>query len=143
MPVTSDSLAAEGWRALRPVGFSGLVGDLWARGSGAELDIGFLAGPQHSNGHMGTVHGGMLLTFADIALGYAVARILGGAHCVTAQLQMHFVSAARVGDFVSCRPEIIRHSAQLVFTRGLIMAGERTAASADGIWKILAPRAQS
>jgi acyl-coenzyme A thioesterase PaaI-like protein len=141
--VTPESLRAEGWIVLKADGFSGLAGTFWTRGSGAELGLGFLAEPQHRNGHMDSVHGGMLLTFADICLGYAVTQVLGGTHCVTAQLQMHFVSAARVGDFVSCRPEVVRHSAQLVFMRGLIRAGERTVASVDGIWKILEPRPQS
>jgi len=138
--VTYDFLRAEGWVPLKADGFSGLVGSFWTRDKGADRSLGLIAGPQHCNGHMGTVHGGMLLTFADVCLGYAVAQVLGGAHCVTAQLQMHFVSAARAGDFISCRPEVIRHSAQLVFMRGLIMSGERTVASADGIWKVLESR---
>lgn len=135
-----EALKAAGWALLDSAGFTGLTGPFWARDRGPECSVGFVAGPQHANGNPGSVHGGMLMTFADNCLGYAVVQSLGGTHCVTAQLQVHFVSGARVGDFITCRPEIVRRSAQLVFMRGLLCVGERTVASADGIWKILEPK---
>jgi acyl-coenzyme A thioesterase PaaI-like protein len=42
-----------------------------------------------------------------------------------------------MGGFLTCRPELIRRTSQIVFMRGLIKAGERTVASADGLWKLL------
>jgi len=135
-----EALRAAGWTLLGIDGFSRVSGGLWTRGELPELRIGFIAADPHRNGHMGTVHGGMLLTFADVSLGYAVTRLLGGLNCVTAQLQTQFISAAEVGDFVECRPEVLRRSAQLVFLRALLVVGDRTVASVDGIWKILKPK---
>lgn len=134
------ALKADGWTSSEPGAFSGIVGSLWARGSGAEATYGFIAEARHSNGHLGTVHGGMLMTFADIALGCAVVAALGAPTCATASLQLQFVAAARAGDFITCRPEIIRRTSQLLFLRGLITVGDKTVASADGIWKVLEPR---
>lgn len=134
------ALQTAGWTSTQPDAFSGIAGLLWSRGSGAQATYGFIAEARHSNGHMGTVHGGMLMTFADIALGCAVVAALGAPICVTAQLQVHFVGAARVGDFITCQPEIIRQTRQLLFLRGLINAGDKTVASTDGIWKVLEPR---
>lgn len=132
------SLRSAGWSALEAGGFSGLIGPFWMRGAGAVRVIGFVAEPRHGNNHLGTVHGGALMTFADICLGYgAVDALDGRPRCVTAQLQVQFVSGARMGDFITCRPELVRRSAQLIFMRGLIDVGERTVASADGIWKVL------
>ncbi|MND00386.1 hypothetical protein D3C83_189790 [compost metagenome] len=59
---------------------------------------------------------------------------------VTAQLQAQFVSSAQAGDFIVGRPEIVRCTRQLVFVRGLITVGEKTIASAEGIWKLLEPK---
>ncbi len=134
------ALTAAGWTCLNGPGFTSTVGPFWVRGTEQDCSLTFPAEERHSNGHMGSVHGGALMTFADICLGYRAARALGHTACVTAQLQLHFVSSARVGELISCRPELIRRSSQLVFVRGLICAGERTVASADGIWKVLEPR---
>ena len=140
MTIDPDSLQAAGWRSFQAPAFSGVVGPLWTRGAGAELVIGFIPGPEHSNNHLGTVHGGVLMTFADVAFGFGVVQALGNTNCATAQLQLHFVAAGRIGEFVTCRPEIIKRTSQLVFMRGLIVVGEKTIASADGIWKVLEPK---
>jgi hypothetical protein len=44
---------------------------------------------------------------------------------------------ARVGEFVTVRPEVVRHSKDLIFIRGLICVGDKNIASADGIWKVM------
>ncbi len=112
------------------------MGPYWWRGTGSEAAIGFVADERHAN-HIGTVHGGMLMTFADIALGFGVVQALGTPHCATAQLALQFVATAKFGEFVTCRPEVIRRTEQLVFVRGLICVGDKVVASADGIWKVL------
>jgi acyl-coenzyme A thioesterase PaaI-like protein len=136
------SLKAAGWAPIEADGFAMLAGPFWWRGTAGAHEHGFVVAPHHGN-HIETVHGGVLMTLADNCLGHAVVDVLGGAHCATVQLQIHFIAVARMGEFVTCRPEIIRRSAPLVFMRGLISTGERIVASADGIWKVLEPRVQS
>lgn len=141
MTIETSALQAAGWTAFHADGFSGVIDPIWERGSLADLELGFVAQPGHSNGrHMGTVHGGLLMTFADIALGYKVVKTLGEPRCATAQLQLHFVAAGRTGEFVICRPEIIKRTSQLVFMRGLIAVDDKVIASADGIWKVFEPK---
>lgn len=138
------ALQAAGWRSVQGEGFTGQLGPIWVHGPAGDRRIGFIATAQQGNNQEGAVHGGALMTFADIALGYAAADALGGSHLVTAQLQLHFVAGGRTGEFITCHPELVRRSAHLIFVRGLLLAGERTVASADGIWKVLArpqPRA--
>lgn len=132
---------AEGWTRIDTLGFTATLGALWRLGVDEDCTLGFLADERQSN-YQGGVHGGALMTFADIALGYCGARALGHTSCVTAQLQVQFVAGARIGELVSCKPELVRRSSQLIFVRGLICAGDRTVASADGIWKVLEPRTQ-
>ncbi len=144
---TSDALArkareleAAGWRCHRDSeGFNGTVGPFWFHETEG---AGLLIEPRHCNPHLGTLHGGVVMTFADIGLGVGVARVLREErqNSVTAALNTQFVSIGQVGDFITCRAEVIRHSRHLVFVRGLICAGERTIANVDGIFKVLDPR---
>ena len=49
-----------------------LIGPLFCRGEGPDLVIGLRAEGKHCNAR-GTVHGGILATLADVALGYVMA----------------------------------------------------------------------
>lgn len=137
--MTPQDLRAAGWTSARGHGFTDTLGELWLRGAVGERQLGFISTLQHSNNDPVTVHGGALMTFADIALGYRAAESIGGAPCVTAQLQLQFVAGARVGEFICCDAELVRRTSALIFVRGLIRAGDRVVASADGIWKIRDP----
>jgi len=132
----AGTLEAAGWASLEVGGFTGFAGAYWWRGAGSEAAIGFIAGEHHGN-HIGTVHGGMLMTFADVALGFGVVQALGAPRCATVQLTTQFIATAKLGEFITCRPEVIRQTDQLVFVRGLICVGDKVVASADGIWKVL------
>jgi acyl-coenzyme A thioesterase PaaI-like protein len=144
MTRTTDpqALQAAGWTSLEGSGFTGQLGAIWVRGGAGSRSIGFIATTQHSNNHAGAVHGGALMTFADIALGFGASDALGAKNLVTAQLQTHFVAGGRVGDFIHCTPELVRCSAQLIFMRGLLRAGDTTVAAVDGIWKVVEPRSE-
>ncbi len=135
----AEQLIADGWTRIEALGFTATLGPLWRKGPDEDCTLAFLADERQGN-YSGSVHGGALMTFADIALGYRGARALGHTGCVTVQLQVQFVSGARVGELVSCKPELVRLSKQMFFVRGLICAGGRTVASADGIWKVLEPK---
>ena len=117
--------------------FNESAGPFWVRGAPPGREVGLIGEERHGNGHVGTVHGGVLMTFADIALGVGVVDAAGTRDCVTLQLQMQFARAAPIGSFLTCRPELVRRTSQIVFMRGLIMAGTRVIASADGMWKLI------
>lgn len=138
--ITFETLRAEGWRDLTSSGFTGMTGPFWMRGEGDELEVGLLIEDRHCNSHMGTLHGGVVMTFADIGLGSGVAQLMHEKKTgfVTLSLQTQFVSVARVGEFISCRPEIVRQARDVIFIRGLIKTGDKTIASAEGIWKMMA-----
>jgi uncharacterized protein (TIGR00369 family) len=135
----SDALLAAGWESISVEGFTGIVGPFWRRETDTEIEIGLIVRPDHCNSHLGTLHGGVIMTFADIALGSGAAKLLGEARsrAVTASLQTHFVSVAMVGEFVSCKPEVVHQGKQMFFVRGLIRTDQKVIASADGIWKLL------
>ncbi len=137
--VTIDALQleADGWTLLSGTHFNATAGPYWVRRENGVRVVGLLGENRHGNGYVGTVHGGVLMTFADIALGLGVVDAADTRDCVTLQLQMQFTASAPIGSFLTCRPELVRRTSQIVFMRGLIMAGDRTVASADGMWKLL------
>jgi len=128
--------AAQGWKTFETVGFGELAGPFWARREGEGWAYGLLVEARHLN-RGGIVHGGLLATFADIAMGRTAWERVRPNGCATAQLNMHYVAPAKVGDFIEARAEIVEMTRSLVFVHARCAAGKRVIVAADGIWKIL------
>jgi acyl-coenzyme A thioesterase PaaI-like protein len=128
--------AAAGWEPVDDKGFLGLVGPTWRRLRDDRLEFAFRAEPKHAN-LRNVVQGGMLMTFADRALGRNSWRAAGEKPVATVEFNMHFVTAGKIGEVFEIRPEIVRKTSSLVFIRGDVVCGTRTVATATGIWKIL------
>ena len=135
----SEALAREGWERLPTRQFSALIGETWMKGPPGARTVCLIPDERAQNDHMGIVHGGALMTFVDIALGVAVADELGGTFCVTAQLQYQFAAPTQPGQLITCLPELVRRTSQMVFVRGLVKSGDRIVGSADAIFKVLDP----
>jgi uncharacterized protein (TIGR00369 family) len=136
--MTEEELLAQGWARLPTVRYTAAIGPTFARRDEGKVRVALLAQEHLGNDNLGIVHGGAIMTFADTALGVGVAHATGGsALFVTAQLSVQFVAAANVGDLITCEPEVVRKTSSMVFMRGLIVVGERSVASCDGIFKLL------
>ncbi|MFB9970897.1 PaaI family thioesterase [Pseudoroseomonas cervicalis] len=127
---------AAGWRLAPGNEFLDLVGPLWARKEGDGWAYGLQTKPHHANGRA-IVHGGLLVTLADNALGMTVWEATGRQPAVTMQLNTHFLATAQPGDFIEARAEILRRTRSVVFVRGVLSVGDRPILAADGIWKLL------
>lgn len=139
--VDIEALQADGWQPVEAGGFTGQAGPFFIRRENGVRVLGLPLGEQHRNNHIGTVHGGVYMTFADMALGLCAVDAVENKPCATASLQTQFVAGAKVGELLVGRAEVIRATKQLVFVRGLLLVGERVVASAEGVWKVLEPRA--
>lgn len=130
--------AAAGWKILHwhEEGFPSLVGPFWSKREGDGWVYGLLAEPRHGNAH-GIIHGGMLVTFLDQILGVTCWTAAAKAPVVTIQLNTHFVSGAKAGEFIEARAEAVRATRSVVFVRGQLTVGSRIVATADGVWKRL------
>lgn len=84
-------------------------------------------------------HGGVLMTFADAVLGYAIWDVTDQAHCVTVSQQTQFLSAATAGELIQCRPVVVRKTREIVFVRGDFFCGERAVFTASAVWKLRLP----
>ncbi|GAC1348268.1 MAG: PaaI family thioesterase [Acetobacteraceae bacterium] len=125
----------DGWVRVTSKAFGTLVGPFY-RPPGDERRCGFVADERHGN-KRGVVHGGMIATAFDVALGNASWAAAGQKPSATVQLNVHFIGALKLGEFATIEAEVIRTTRSLVFLRGVMTVGERVVATADGVWKIL------
>lgn len=126
--------ASEGWSLQAPHGFMGTVGPLWERRDEHGLRLGILAEPKHINAG-GIMHGGAIMAFADQALGTAGWEATGHKPQVTVQLDVQFISAVAIGEFLTAQCEVVRLTRSMIFLRGTFLVGSRVAATASGVWK--------
>lgn len=133
-------LEAAGWLRLPAVRYTAALGPTFALVRDGVLTVALIAQEHLGNDNLGIVHGGAMMTFADMALGCAVAHANQlQANFVTSQLAIQLVTAGRVGQLITCKPEVVRKTRSLVFVRGLIEAEGRVLASTDGIFSMLQP----
>jgi uncharacterized protein (TIGR00369 family) len=124
--------ARAGWKPVRPIGFGELIGPIWRQGDGR---FGFVVEARHLN-FADIVHCGMLMTLADQAMGMTAQRATGGKPHATIELNIQFVGAVRLGEFVEAQCEVVRLTRAIIFMQCKLVVGTRTVANATGIWKI-------
>ena len=128
--------AAAGWELYRDDGFIGLVGPFWHRPAGDSYLYAFMAEPKHHN-RRGVVQGGMLMTFADRSMGMTCWYANERQPQATVQLDMHFIDAVQIGEFVEAKCTVVRRTRSLIFMSADLVVGSRIVATAKGMWKTL------
>ena len=87
-------------------------------------DFCVVAGQEHTN-PMGLIHGGVMTSIADAAMGNAVRSL--GIKGVTVDLSTALMAAARPGDTIIARGKVLKTVKNLIFTEALIYVGENLA----------------
>ena len=135
----TSKLKSDGWSIVETSGFVHLIGPLWQRVVDGEHEYALVAQDKHHN-RRGLVQGGLLMTFADRAMGmtcwYANAR----QPQATVQLDVHFVDAVQIGEFVEAKCKVVRRTRALIFMSAELVVGARVVATANGVWKTLGKR---
>ncbi len=75
------------------------------------------------------------MTFADRALGMAAYDANDRRPQATVQLDVHFVDAVQIGEFVEARCQVVRRTRSLTFMSATLLVGERVVVTANGVWK--------
>jgi uncharacterized protein (TIGR00369 family) len=117
----------------------GFTIDLARSGRGTSTVTGRVE-PRHLNMNA-VVHGGVYATILDTAMGAAVLSMLApGETAATTSLYVDFLRAAREGDPLTARGEVLRRGRHFVFAQGdLYGDGGRRLGQARGTWYIWAP----
>lgn len=133
------NLLPPGAEEISRAGFNRHVGPLYrlADGDGGGLfRYAFIAREHHMNA-AGSVHGGMLMTFMDVAMS-RTSRVAAGARSLsTVSLNCDFVAAGRLGDLIEARVRVTRATRTLVFMSCEVAAGDRVLATGTGLWRIV------
>ncbi|WP_321488433.1 PaaI family thioesterase [uncultured Hyphomonas sp.] len=119
-------------------GFGRQVGPLFEKRDETGLTRAFRVEEHHTNGMM-NAHGGMLMTFADMAWGAAVEKD-DDTWWVTVRLMCDFLSGAKQGSFVEGKGHVIGRQDDVFTVEGKIWADDKLLMRGTGIFKVIERR---
>lgn len=124
-----------------PVGptspFNELVGPFYVKRDATTFAIGMVVEPKHRNSH-GIVHGGMICTLIDMALGYAARYATDPPRrLVTTSLSVDFAANAGPGDWIEARADVMRPGTRVAFINCFVYLGEVRIARGSGVFQVL------
>ena len=124
-------------------GFLIHVGPLYARpdaGNGNCTVFGFRALPLHANRY-GVVHGGMLATLADVAIGANLARTGDDVETtLTLNLSLDYLEAARVGDWIEAHVILTKERGRIRYGQCQLLCGDRQLVRGSAVFYVPPPR---
>ena len=119
--------------------FGDRVGPLYIKTREAVPTIGVRV-EEHHTSRGGRVHGGLLMTVADVALSRAVrAQLPPGATMWTADLHIAFLQGIGEGDWLEAQPTVDRVGRTLVHASCLLKSGDRELAKALATFAVRLP----
>ncbi len=124
-----EGYVALDWRR----GFGRQIGPLYRRPLPGGYTMGFRVEDHHTNG-MTNAHGGMLMSFADMAWGHIVS-VETSSYWVTVRLTLDFLSSAHLGEWVEGASDVLSTADSLYVVRGRIWTGDRTLITGTGVFK--------
>jgi acyl-coenzyme A thioesterase 13 len=129
---------AEGFEPLfRTSPYLDLLGPIYNRRLDSNLVIAFRAQEKHCNAR-GLVHGGVLSSLADVALGYNAA--FSGKKpvpMVTASLTIDYVGAAKLGDWIEIETDVQKVGKSMAFANCYFLVESKRIARASGVFNVL------
>ena len=132
----AGKLKSDGWKIVETTGFVHLIGPLWHRLAGGQHEYALITEDKHHN-RRGLVQGGVLMTFADRTCGMTARYVSGKPALATAQLDVHFVEAGKIGEILISKPHVVRSTRSLIFITTEVTVDKRCIAMASGMFKIL------
>lgn len=110
-------------------------GPIFTRQNGDQIERGFRVSAHHLNG-MGTLHGGMMMAFADNLLGHVTgAEVL--APTLSTELTAKFISMVRPGQWVDGRGIVLDVTGDIIRARAELSVGPRIFFEAEGSFTIM------
>lgn len=115
---------------------------LYSRKGPSCVELGFRATAAHCNSR-GFVHGGVIAALADNALGLSVGEAMraeGGEAAkglVTVSLTMDYLATARVGQWVTVSPRVLKTGRSLGFADAIVSADDAPVARASASFRVM------
>ena len=114
--------------------FENLAGPMFFKQEDGESLSRMVLEEKHLNGQ-GSLHGGVLMTFADYTLFVLTKKVLDeqGQGGVTVSFSCDFVGPGGAGDLLEGSGEVVHESGRMLFVRGLIRRGGDVLLSFSGV----------
>jgi uncharacterized protein (TIGR00369 family) len=138
----AEAIADDLWRRVAASPFHAAFGVTVDHATAGEVRLGWEARPEHRN-LQGLVHGGVLATLVDIAMGLAVRSVVGPTRRhVTIDLNVHYLRPTAPGR-VAAIGTTLRVGSQIAFAEGSLtdQAG-RMVVRASGTYSVTTERDQ-
>jgi uncharacterized protein (TIGR00369 family) len=114
---------------------------LYSKRTDKAVIVGLRLAKPHTNAR-GLIHGGLIASLADNAMGYSCGQVLGGKFSLlTVSLAVDFVGSAQIGQWLAVEPEVIRTGSTICFAQSLIKADDAVIARANGTFRVVPKKA--
>jgi uncharacterized protein (TIGR00369 family) len=116
---------------------------LYSRRTDMAVIMGLRLAKPHTNAR-GLIHGGLIASLADNAMGYScaqVARLDAASSLVTIGLAVDFVGSAQLGQWLAVEPKVIRTGSTICFAQCLIKADDAVIARANATFRVVPKKA--
>lgn len=113
-----------------------LIGPVYSKGEGEDLVLGLRVEKKHCN-MRGALHGGILATLADVALGYSIAfSTQPPTGLITTNLSLDFAGTAKIGDWLEARVDVQKKGSRLAFANCYVSVGEQRIVRASAVFLV-------
>lgn len=119
-------------------GFGRQIGPIYRRDADGVRTLGLFVEDHHTNGMM-NIHGGVLMTLADMAWGNVVS-VERSVFWVTVRLTCDFLQPAASGAFVEASGALVSADGDLYVVQGRVWSADTTLMSGTGLFKAVRPR---
>ena len=111
---------------------------LYAKRTDVAVILALRAAEPHANSR-GFVHGGLISTLADNAMGLSCGLQAGAGGLVTVNLSVDFLATARIGQWIVFDTRFVKTGGTLCFAQCFVTADETSCARANATFRV-APR---
>jgi uncharacterized protein (TIGR00369 family) len=110
---------------------------LYSKKTEKAVIIGLRLAKPHTNSR-GLIHGGLIASLADNAMGYSCALVMGWTtSLVTISLAVDYAGSAEIGQWLAVESEVIKTGSTICFAQSLIKADDVVIARANGTFRVV------
>jgi uncharacterized protein (TIGR00369 family) len=110
---------------------------LYSKKTEKSVHMGLRLARSHTNAR-GLIHGGLIASLADNAMGYSCAQATEWkTSFVTVSLSVDYVGSAQIGQWLAAECEVIKAGSTLCFAQSLIKADGAVIARANGTFRVV------
>jgi uncharacterized protein (TIGR00369 family) len=110
---------------------------LYSRRTDKAVIMGLRLAKPHTNAR-GLIHGGLIASLADNAMGYSCAHVMDWAvSLVTIGLSVDYIGSGSLGQWLAVEPHVIKTGSTICFAQSFIRADDAVIARANATFRVV------